>query len=145
MRSPPTICSSATTVNQTGCKLPMCLFQSAEQSPHLHICIQMWAAAAPLLFQNFTLHPRRRPVCVRSPRGLDEVSQSCYSLKRTVGPALPESDREEGPTSSRVSRDTQMINGLLNVPGSCANFLAHFSPPEPDIKFKLKTDSRLSA
>lgn len=60
------------------------------------------------------------------------MSQSCYSLKGAggggTGPRC-ESDSEEGPTSSWVSIDREMINGLMNVLGLCGS-LAHFNSPE---------------
>lgn len=86
----------------------MCLCQSATQSQHLHPDLGVGAASE---LEDVT-------VCVRSlsaaaPKGsgrseslCESVRQSCYSLKRMVGPALTESDREEGPTSSRVNRHT---------------------------------------
>lgn len=124
----------------------MCLFQSAAQSQHLHPDLggsgSISVSELHTTFSSCRI-PEEVTVCVRSLSAAapkrsgrseslcESVSQSCYSLKRTVGPALTESDRAEGPTSSRVSRDTPMINGLRNVPSLCANFLAHFSPPEP--------------
>ena len=38
-----------------------------------------------------------------------------------------ESDSEEGPSSSQVSGDREMINGFMNVLGLCDNFNSHES------------------
>lgn len=54
------------------------------------------------------------------------VSQCCYCLKGKVGRASSvhcDSDSQEGPSSSQVSRDSAVINGLMNVPSLCGNFL----------------------